>query len=52
MFIQRPRPHYGKVTVRYAAAVFWNKIPLIITMHLFNVESGQELKEYLLTIDP
>ena len=50
MFIRRPRPNYGKVSVRYAAAVFWNKTPLIIT-NAASFQRGQELKKYLLTID-
>ena len=50
MFIRRPRPNNGKVSVRYAAAVFWNKIPPIIT-NAASLQRGRDLKKYLLTID-
>ena len=49
VFIPRTRTKYGKFSVRYAAAVFWNKIPI----HIKNAASLQSfrntLKDYLLT---
>ena len=38
VFIPPPRTNYGTFNVRYAAAGFWNKIPLKSRMqHLFKV---------------
>ena len=49
VFIPRPRTNYGKFSVRYAAAGFWNKI-LIYIKNAASLQSFRKtLKDYLLT---
>ena len=49
VFIPRPRSNYGKFSVRYAAAGFWNKIPINIKNAASLQSFRKTLKDYLLT---
>ena len=49
VFITRPRTNYGKFNVRYAAAGFWNKIPLKIKNAASLQSIRKTLKDYMLT---
>ena len=47
--LERPRTNYGKFSVRYAAAAFWNKMPTNIKNTASLQSFRKTLKDYLLT---